>query len=96
MTKTIYSKDGYIPKSLFIFEDNEVKEIVYNNPNVIYSALVSEGGEEGSYKCILLDRELGRSLFSRLYFFKGKGLKYFKSFIDVDEGNKFIRIYNIS
>ncbi|OGX42078.1 MAG: hypothetical protein A3H41_01590 [Omnitrophica WOR_2 bacterium RIFCSPLOWO2_02_FULL_45_28] len=94
--KTIYSKDGYIPKSLFIFEDNEVKEIVYNNPNVIYSALVSEGGEEGSYKCILLDRELGRSLFSRLYFFKGKGLKYFKSFIDVDEGNKFIRIYNIS
>lgn len=94
--KTIYSKDGHIPRSLFIFEDNNVKEIVYENPNVIYSVLVSEAGEKDSYNCILLDRELGKSLFSRLYFFKGKGLKYFKSSIDVEEENKFIRIYNIA
>jgi len=94
--KVIYSKDGYIPGSLFIFEDNDVKEIVYEKPNVIYSVLVSEEDEKGNYKCILLDRELGKSLFSRLYFFKGKGLKYFNSSIEVEEGNKFIRIYNIT
>ena len=94
--KTIYSKDGHIPRSLFIFEDNNVKEIVYENPNVIYSVLVSEAGEKDRYNCILLDRELGKSLFSRLYFFKGKGLKHFQSSIDAEEENKFIRIYNIT
>ncbi|MEK9165802.1 MAG: STT3 domain-containing protein [Patescibacteria group bacterium] len=93
--KTIHSKDGYIPRSLFIFEDNDVKEIVYENPNVIYSVLVSEGDEEGNYKCVLLDRELGKSLFSRLYFLNGKGLKHFMLFIDVEEGNQFIQIYDI-
>ena len=92
--KAFYSKDGYIPRSIFIFEDGDVKEIPYGNANAPYSALVSQEGEDG-YKCILLDQELGKSLFSRLYFFKGKGLRHFKSFVDVEEGNKFIRIYDI-
>src|SRR3990167_1587637 len=92
--KAIYSTNGRIPRSLFIFEDGEVKEIVYSNANVSYSALVSQEGEDG-YKCILLDQELGKSMFSRIYFFKGKGLRHFKSFIDVEEGNRFIRIYDI-
>jgi len=94
--KTIYSKDGQIPRSLFILEGNNVQEIAYEKPNVICSVLVSEDPEKGDYKCILLDRELGKSMFSRLYFFKGKGLKYFNSAIDVENENKFIRIYNIN
>lgn len=94
--KTIYSKDGQIPRSLFILEGSNVQEVAYEKPNVIYSVLVSEDPEKGEYKCILLDRELGKSLFSRLYFFKGKGLKYFTSAIDVESENKFIRIYNIN
>jgi asparagine N-glycosylation enzyme membrane subunit Stt3 len=92
--KIIYSKDGHIPRSLFVFEDNDVKEIVYGNPNVIYSALVSQDAN-GNYKMIILDRELGKSMFSRLYFFEGKGLKYFEPFINVEEGNNYIRVYNI-
>ncbi|MCK4948076.1 MAG: hypothetical protein KAS46_06855 [Candidatus Aureabacteria bacterium] len=95
--KTVYSKNGHIPRSLFIFEDedNDIQEITYNNANVIYSALISEEGD-GVYKLIFLDRELGKSLFSRLYFFKGRGLKHFHPFIDVEESNKFIRIYNMT
>lgn len=92
--KAIYSANGQIPRSLFIFEDDDVREIAYNNANTPYSALVSQEGEDG-YKCILLDQELGKSMFSRIYFFKGRGLKHFKSFIDVEEGNRFIRIYDI-
>lgn len=92
--KAIYSTNGQIPRSLFIFEDGDVKEMAYNNANVPYSALVSQKGED-DYKCILLDRELGKSLFSRIYFFEGKGLSHFKSFVDVEEGNRFIRIYDI-
>lgn len=92
--KAIYSRNGQIPRSLFIFEDGDVKEIPYNNANVPYSALVSQEGDDG-YKCILLDQELGKSMFSRIYFFKGNGLRHFKSFIDVEEGNRFIRIDDI-
>lgn len=92
--KAIYSTSGQIPRSLFIFEDGDVKELIYSNANVPYSALVSQEGD-GGYKCILLDRELGKSLFSRIYFFKGRGLKHFKSFVDVEDGNRFIRIYDI-
>ncbi len=92
--KAIYSKNGHIPRSLFIYEDGDIREIIYENANVAYSALVYQ--EDGdNYGAILLDRELGKSLFSRLYFFKGRGLRHFKSFIDVEEGNRFIRMYDI-
>ena len=47
------------------------------------------------YKCILLDRELGMSIFTRLYFLRGKGLKHFIPFIDAEEGNNYIRYFNI-
>jgi dolichyl-diphosphooligosaccharide--protein glycosyltransferase len=92
--KVIYSNSGQIPISLFTLEDGDIKETGYKEANSPYSALVSQE-DDGEYRCILLDRELGRSLFSRLYFFKSKGLRHFKSFIDVEEGNRFIRIDDI-
>lgn len=96
--KTLQSRDGHVPRSLFIYEDGDIKESVHSNANVIYSIFIFEDGEDGEegYKCILLDPPLGRSMLMRLYLLNGKGLRHFKPFIQVDDGNTRIRIFSIS
>jgi len=39
-------------------------------------------GETDNYFCILMDEDLARSLIMRLYYFGGRGLKYFKPFYE--------------
>jgi hypothetical protein len=47
----------------------------------------AEGPKDEGYRCIGLTKELGQSLFVRLYFARAKGLKYFEPFmIDPDAG----------
>lgn len=89
----IQSNNHQIPRSLFLLTDDGLTESVYPNANVIYSVLIFKG--EDDYKSILLDPELGRSMFVRLYFLNGKGLKYFKPFVDAQEGNNYIRVFDI-
>lgn len=91
--QTIQSNNGQVPVSLFLAKDNSFTEIPMTNPNIGFSALIFTTPE--GYKCILLDRPLANSLFSRLYFLRGKGLKHFAPFIDAEEGNNYIRIFNI-
>ena len=91
--QTIQSSNGQIPVSLFLLKDNNFIEIAMPNANIGFSALVFIASD--GYKCVLLDRSLGNSLFSRLYFLRGKGLKHFAPFIDAEEGNNYIRIFNI-
>ena len=92
--KAIQSNSGQIPRSVFIEAGNNFVETLCANPNVPFSVLVFE--TKDGYKSILLDRELARSLFVRLYFLGGRGLKHFVSFIDVEEGNNFIRFFSIN
>ena len=92
--KNIQSNAGQIPRSLFTLVDDTLVENVYPNANSVFSALVYKA-EDNMYKCILLDRELGMSIFTRLYFLRGKGLKHFIPFIDAEEGNNYIRYFNI-
>ena len=91
--QTIQSSNGQIPVSLFLLKDNNFIEIAMPHANIGFSALVFIASD--GYKCVLLDRSLGNSLFSRLYFLRGKGLKHFAPFIDAEEGNNYIRIFNI-
>jgi dolichyl-diphosphooligosaccharide--protein glycosyltransferase len=91
--KVIQSNSGQIPVSLFALLDNKFTEIRYPNANVPFSILVLK--EKETYKCILLDRQLAGSMFVRLYFFNGAGLAHFIPFIDAQEGNNYIRIFNI-
>ena len=101
--RIIRSNTGVVPRSLFVLIGDDFTEMVYPNANSPFSALVikeeTEEDEEGKkqvrYKCILLDRELATSMLARLYFFNGKGLKHFASFIDSEEGNNYIRVFNI-
>ena len=45
--------------------------------------------------CVIRPKAVTLTLFSRLYFFDGKGLKHFAPFINVEESNGFIKVYNI-
>ena len=92
--RTIGSGNDQIPRSLFVLIDNsQFTEMPYPNANVVFSVLVMH--DEKGYRCILLDRELANSMFVRLYFFSGQGLKHFAPFINAEDGNNYIRVFNI-
>lgn len=92
--QSIYSNSNYVPQSLFVAEKDKIREFVFTNANVAFSALVYKT-EQGEYRLVLLDRKLGRSLFVRLYFLNGLGLDHFKNFISAQKGNEYIRVFRI-
>ena len=67
-----------IPYSIFYLENNDVVEKILDHGNLNYSVVLFK--KDNAYQCILLDRDLARSLLVRLFFFDGKGLKYFTPF----------------
>ena len=69
-------------------------EKFYTNANVPFSIFIMKRKE--GYKCVLLDRSLANSLLVRLYFFNGAGLRYFIPFIDAEEHNEYIKVFNIA
>ncbi|MDD5194964.1 MAG: STT3 domain-containing protein [Candidatus Omnitrophica bacterium] len=91
--QTVHTNDGKIPRSLFIQDGDSLKEFSYQNANLIFSILIYK--ENDVYKGVLLDRDLANSLFVKLYFLKGRGLKHFKGHIDVQEGDNYIGSYKI-
>lgn len=94
-TAYVYSADKYsIPKSLLIFENDTLQEIVYPNNELAFSVLVFKA--EGDYRSILLEPKLAKSLLVRLYFLNGAGLKYFKPFIEEKDGDEHIRVFEIN
>jgi len=52
--------------------------------------------EGGGYEAVEVDRELAGSLFSRLFFFKGKGLRYFKPYTDNNDRKNYIGVFEIN
>ena len=84
-----------IPYSVVYAKDAVLQEKVLDESNLDYSALIFED-EEGSYKCVFLDKDLTQSMFIRMYFYRGEGLKYFKKVLQekTPEGNS-VYIYNI-
>lgn len=69
-----------IPHSLvFLGRDGEFKEFKQNNSNIGLSAIVWYAGSK-KYSSLLASPELAKSLFVRLYFMEGHGLKHFKLF----------------
>ncbi|MFH1888507.1 MAG: STT3 domain-containing protein [Candidatus Omnitrophota bacterium] len=92
--KTIRSSAGKVPYSLFVLQGSKFVEIAYPNANTKFSALVFKA--DNGYKCIFLDRELAKSMFVRLYFFNGLGLKHFSPLLDSEEGGNYIRVFNIN
>ena len=90
----LYINNSYQrPKSLFIFNQGILGEIVYPGDTLDFSTLIFK--MEQDYYALMLDRELARSIFVRLYFLNGAGLKYFKPFIQEQAESKYIRVFEI-
>jgi len=92
-TQSFLTNEQKIPRSLFLFRKDHLVEIVYTNANFNVAAMVTDFG--GDYEMVLLDFELGRSIFTRLYYLRGEGLKHFQSFIDAQAGNDYTRVFKI-
>ena len=85
-----------IPKSIFYFEKDSLKEITFANSNMDSSVLLLKQGDD-KYRLMLLDGKIAKSVFTRLYFLKGMGLKYFKPFISrtIKAPSEYIIVYKI-
>jgi dolichyl-diphosphooligosaccharide--protein glycosyltransferase len=83
-----------IPYSVVYLKDRIPKENILSGSNLEYSVAVMK--DKDSFKSIFLDKDLTQSMFSRMYFFKGEGLKYFKKVSEekTPEGN-YIFVYKI-
>jgi hypothetical protein len=91
--QVVYSNSGQIPRSLFVVTGNNLVEIAFPKANLGFSMLVAKGKE--GYKSILLDRQQANSVFVRLYFFNAFGLRYFAPFIQSQENQDYLRVFNI-
>lgn len=78
------------PMSLFYMKEGQFIEKSYEGERVDVSALLIE--ENGSYRLVLADPRLIRSMLFRLYYLKGQGLKTFKPFL-AKEDNAGTRIF---
>jgi len=82
-----------IPRSMFIFDSGKLNEISLPDCNLDFSVLIIKN--QNDYLEILLDPELGKSLFVRLYFLNGYGLKHFKPFTTEETDSHYIRTFEI-
>jgi dolichyl-diphosphooligosaccharide--protein glycosyltransferase len=92
----IYSnkhKDYQVPVSLFLFENSSLEEIHYQNNDLKFSVLIIKKGQD--YQAILLDRKLATSLFVKLFYLDGAGLKNFKPVLEQQSKGGDFRVFEI-
>ena len=84
MEAEIQTRDGILHPSSIVYPTEEsIHEKKYNENAIPYSiALIPEGD---SFKSMLMAPELATSMFTRLFFYDGKGLKYYEKFHDVTD-----------
>lgn len=92
---TGFKENSGIPKSLFSMEKGLFKETAYADATQPFGALLLKD-ELLQPASVFIDPEVGRSMLSRLYYFKGEGLKYFKLWdASVDEKGQGVYVYEI-
>jgi hypothetical protein len=96
--KTMYSYSSYeerylVPKSLFLVDGDNITETEFPRNDSKYSALVLEN--KYMYKLILISPELAKSVFVRLHFLNGKGLKHFVPFTREGDDQNQIFVYEV-
>lgn len=79
-----------IPFSIFYLADGRVVEKTQLNANLPYSVVLFP--DDNGQSAILLDRVIAQSIMTRLFYFGGKGLKYFERVSDVSDITKRTRI----
>lgn len=72
-----------IPLSIFYLADGRVVEKMQLNANLAYSVVLFP--DNNGQSAILLDRVIAQSIMTRLFYFGGKGLKYFEPVSNVSD-----------
>jgi len=68
------------PQGIFYVKDGQIKEQKFSDAQLPYWLFfINEGLDK---RLVVLDKDLAKSIFTRLYFLKGKGLRHFKLFIE--------------
>ncbi len=88
------SSSAPVPLGFFVLEGDQLMEKRFGNPAAGYSVFIFK--TDKGYKSILCDRDLVKSMFVRLYYFRGAGLRHFLPFIEAEDGNNYIRYFTIS
>jgi dolichyl-phosphooligosaccharide-protein glycotransferase len=89
-----YDGQYHVPQSLFFLEGDRLTEHVYPDSNLDFSVLLLQDHE--GYHVVEMDRELGQSLFTKLYFLKGQGLRSFKLFTDNRDVQNYVGVFEIN
>lgn len=79
------------PRSIYYLDGSKPVEKVLYSADLPYSLLLYK--EDATYDCIPLDQTLAKSLLMRLYFLKGKGLRYFEPAISETDLTRRTQIY---
>lgn len=84
-----------IPKSIFYEEAGLLKEEVFPDSDIDFSVLLLK--EKDDYGIISLDSKIAKSMFTRLYFLSGLGLKSFHLVIkkEIKDKEGYILVYKI-
>jgi len=82
-----------VPKSIFFMEGDNIAENVYSPSDSNTSALLLE--KDDVYKLVMLSPELAKSMFARLQFLNGRGLKHFVLFTREGSDENQILVFEI-
>jgi hypothetical protein len=88
-----YQSGFATPKNLFLWEENQLVETPFAQPDSPTSILIMRKADE--YTSFEFDPELARSCFTRLYLFNGAGMKHFKPFAEHVKDGRNIRVFEI-
>ena len=80
-----------IPKSLVYLRGDEIINQKLVEGRLPFSVVLFQ--EDGRYSCMIMDERLANSILIKLYFFNGKGLKYFRPFTQESDLTKRTQIY---
>jgi len=71
------------PSSIFYMDGENFKEKKIDNPTAKLSVLFINNPDKLS--CVIADKQLAASMLLRLYYLKGKGLKFFRNFYSAED-----------
>ena len=85
-----------IPKFLFYLNGDEFAMKDFSDGNLNLSVLLQKVAPD-RYNSLVMDNRLARSVLMRLYYFQGKGLRYFKPFVEENDltGRTRICVYRV-
>jgi hypothetical protein len=91
--KTLVSRTGRIPQSFFTVEEGQIVETPMREANINFSVFILKNAD--GYWCLRLDRSVARTLFVKLYFLEGTGLRHFSLVKKTRQEGRFVKVFAV-